>query len=140
MKKLLSYATTTITLFAISASNAYAQIKNPAVKGDLGGHGGDVVVEAAESGKIFTNYFVQLWQAIIALGGLAVLLYFVWGAIQWITAGGDSSKIEKARNMIMQAVIGMIILVASFTIIGVISSVFFGDSFNLLAPQFNPAN
>jgi hypothetical protein len=148
MKKLLT-TLTTLSFLSTTATPVFAQSKeggtttqgitNPAIEGVLGGNEGGI--KMAESGSLFTNYFVQLWQAIIAVGGLAVLLYFVWGAVEWITAGGDSSKIEKARNKITQSVIGMIILVGSFAIIGVINAIFFESSgFNLLAPQFTPAN
>jgi hypothetical protein len=108
-----------------------AQITNPAIGTELGGNR-----VGAESGQTFTTYFVQLWQAFITVGGVATLLYFIWGAIDWITAGGDSGKIEKARNKITQAIIGMVILVGSFAIIGFISTLFFGDNFDLLAPAF----
>lgn len=117
-------------LFALSTHPVAAQITNPAI-GDLGNKPGE-----AASGATFTSYFVRIWQAIITVGGLAVLLYFVWGGIEWITAGGDSGKIEKARNKITQSVIGMIILAGSFAIIGLINTLFFGNDFNLLNPTF----
>lgn len=57
---------------------------------------------------------------------------FLWGAIEWITAGGDSGKVGKARDKITQAIIGLVILVGSFVIIGFIGRVFFGGDFDLL--------
>jgi len=131
MKKILTTLALALSTTLLLPQKVAAQITNPAVAGPLGNN-----AEAAASGKSFTIYFVQLWQAAIAVGGLAVLFFFVWGAVEWITAGGDSGKIEKARDKITQSVIGMVILVASFTIIGVINTIFFGDSINLLAPEF----
>lgn len=132
VKKVSSLITLAATYaWFATPSMAQAQITNPAIGTELGGNRA-----GAESGQTFTMYFVQLWQAFITVGGIAVLLYFIWGAIDWITAGGDSGKIEKARNKITQAIIGMVILVGSFAIIGFISTLFFGDSFNLLAPAF----
>ncbi len=101
-------------------------IKNPAV-GSLGNN-----IPAAQSGATFLGYFVTLWQAVITIGGLIVLIYFVWGAIEWITAGGDSAKVQKARDKLTQSVIGLIVLVATFTLVGFISQLFFGDDFDLL--------
>jgi hypothetical protein len=43
------------------------------------------------------------------------------GAIQWITSGGDKGQLEGARNKITNALIGLIIVGASwavFTLIG----------------------
>lgn len=104
-------------------------ITNPAI-----GNLGNSPTQAA-TGTTFVRYVILIWQAIITVGGLTVLLMFVWGAIEWISAGGDSGKIEKARNKMTQAVIGMIILTASFTIIGFISGLFF-PTFNLLELTF----
>lgn len=45
---------------------------------------------------------------IIAL--LLLLLYLILGALEWMASGGESSKLQSARNRMMHAVIGIIIL------------------------------
>jgi len=57
------------------------------------------------------------------VGGLIFVIYFLMAAIEWITAGGDSGKISSARDKIVQGVIGLIILVASYAILGLIGSI-----------------
>ena len=52
---------------------------------------------------------------------------------------GLPTKIEKARNKITQAVIGLVILVGSFAIIGFISQLFFGEEFSILNLTFTKA-
>jgi hypothetical protein len=86
-----------------------AQIKNP-VTGTLGDN-----PEEAAAGTTFVNYFVSLWNIFIIFGALIVLVFFLWGALEWITAGGEASKIEKARNRILQSLIGLLILVSSLS-------------------------
>jgi hypothetical protein len=71
----------------------------------------------------------------LAIGGILVLIYFLWGALSWITSGGEKGKIEEARNRITQAALGLVILVGSYAIIGFISELFFGDSFSILQPK-----
>ena len=68
----------------------------------------------------------------ISMGAIFVLIYFIWGAIEWISSGGDKGKVENARNRITQSVIGLIVLVGSYVIIGFIGKIFFGDTFNVL--------
>jgi len=102
-------------------------ISNPVVEGALGKG-----VAEAQSGATFLSYFVMLWRAFITLGALAVIIMFLWGAFEWITAGGDSSKVGKARDKITQAVIGLILMVGSFVIIAYVGQVFFGESFDIL--------
>jgi len=47
---------------------------------------------------------------------LLVLIYLVWGGIQWITAGGDKQGTEAARGKITGAIIGIIIVAVAFAI------------------------
>lgn len=105
-------------------------ITNPAV-GALGDN-----PDLAMSGSITLTYFILIWKTIINLGGLLLILYFIWGAVDWITSGGDSGKIASARNKIIQAVIGMILLAFSFVIIGFIGFLLFGDEFNIMDLTF----
>jgi hypothetical protein len=57
------------------------------------------------------------------LAGLFFLFYAIMGGVNWITAGGDSGKIEKARNQIVQGVIGMVVIVSAYLVIGVVGSI-----------------
>jgi len=85
-----------------------AAIRNPAVPG------GET---PSDSPKQFAITIATLWQTIIIVGGLAFILYFLWGGLQWIMAGGDKSKIEEARGKLTQGLIGLAILAASYVII-----------------------
>ena len=109
-----------------SGSDNQSGLTNPVI-GDLGNN-----PTAAQSGSTFQRYFIVIWQAIINVGGLAVIIMFLWGAIEWITAGGDSSKVGKARDKITQSIIGLVVLVGSFVIISYVGKVFFGGEFDLL--------
>lgn len=87
---------------------AYAAITNPAVPG------GD---SPADSPSQFAATVATLWQTIIIVGGLAFILYFLWGGLEWIMAGGEKSKLESAKGKITQGLVGLAILAASFVII-----------------------
>lgn len=91
---------------------------------------------AASTGSTFVTFFILIWRALITVGGLAVLIFFLWGALEWIMAGGDTGKMQKARDKITQSIVGLVILVSSFTLIAFISRLFFGDAFNLLELTF----
>jgi len=65
---------------------------------------------------------------IMVIAALLVFLYLILGGMEWITSGGDSGKTEKARNKITAAVIGLIILAASYAILLIILNFLgFGD-------------
>lgn len=114
------------TLFSLIASPAIAQITNPVV-GEWG-----QLDNSCSAAPMFVSYFVLIWKVIINIGAIIVLIMLLYGGIEWITSGGDSGKLQKARERILHAVLGIIILVASFTIISFVSSTFFGDNFDIL--------
>jgi len=126
-KTFLTSISTALTGFLLSVQSARAELTNPVVESQFGS-GSD---EAA-SGSTFAEYFVFFWNALISIGAIMVLIFFVWGALEWISSGGDKGKVENARNRITQAVIGLIILVGSYAIIGFIGEIFFGDTFSIL--------
>lgn len=57
-----------------------------------------------------------------ALGmvGALFLLYFIYGGFMWMTAGGEAERVKKSRQALLQAIIGVAIVVFSYSIIGFI--------------------
>lgn len=53
---------------------------------------------------------------VFAIATILVLLYLIWGALEWITASGDQSKLQKARDKITQSIIGIIVLSATIAL------------------------
>jgi hypothetical protein len=70
----------------------------------------------ANSGGAFGPVLSNIFSGIMVIGALMVLLYLVWGAISWITSGGDKAKVEHARGQITNAVIGIIVLASTLAI------------------------
>ncbi|MFZ5438296.1 MAG: hypothetical protein ACOZAK_04570 [Patescibacteria group bacterium] len=127
MKKKLNTLITTLALSLMMASPVEAEITNPVVEGGFG-RGSD----RAAAGTTFAEYFIFFWNALISLGAITVIIFFIWGSMEWITSGGDKGKVENARNRITQAVIGLVVLVGSYAIIGFIGEIFFGETFSVL--------
>lgn len=53
---------------------------------------------------------------IIGFLGILLVLYIIWAGFLWMTDGGEGKKVEKAKKMIQQAVIGIIIIFAAYAI------------------------
>lgn len=58
----------------------------------------------------------KLIQALLGVVGIVFLVYTVYGGILYMTAGGDDTKVLKAKKMIMTSVIGVIIIVAAYSL------------------------
>jgi len=55
------------------------------------------------------------------VAGFAFLFYFIIGAINWIISAGDPQKIQTSRQMIINALIGLLITVIAYPAILIIS-------------------
>jgi uncharacterized membrane protein YwzB len=54
----------------------------------------------------------------VALGfvGIVLLVLFIAGGFLWMTAGGDTEKVKKARAMLVNAVAGLVIIGLSYAV------------------------
>lgn len=65
---------------------------------------------------------------VMLAGALLCLFFLIMGAIEWITSGGDSGKVEGARNKITNAVVGLLVLSATLAIFSLVQN-FLGIDF-----------
>lgn len=88
--------------------------------------------------KTGTSFFSNLLPrvAILAfiIGSLIFFFMFIWGAITWISSGGDKQALEGARGKITSAIIGLVVLFTALAIIKFIES-FFGVKILILDIQ-----
>ncbi|PIZ95790.1 MAG: hypothetical protein COX80_03600 [Candidatus Magasanikbacteria bacterium CG_4_10_14_0_2_um_filter_33_14] len=59
---------------------------------------------------------VQIINVILGLLGIVVTVLIVYAGFLWMTAGGEESKVEKARKIIVAAIIGLAIILSAFAI------------------------
>lgn len=64
---------------------------------------------------------------------LIALAFLIWGGIKWITSGGDKTALEEARNHIVSAIVGLVIVFLVYFILNLV--VFFFTGTNLFELQ-----
>ena len=52
----------------------------------------------------------------LSILGIVLLGYLLYGGFRWMTAGGDSGQVDKAKATLRNAIIGLVIIVASYAI------------------------
>lgn len=62
------------------------------------------------------------------IAGLAALLMLLLGALAWVTSGGNKENVDKARDKITSAVIGLVLIVAVLAVIVTLEQVVFGNN------------
>ena len=66
-------------------------------------------------------------RAFFVIAGLAALLFLLLGALAWVTSGGNKENVDKARDKITAAVLGLIIIVAVLAIIVTMEQIVFAN-------------
>lgn len=64
----------------------------------------------------------NLVSLIYLLAAVVLVLMLLWGAFDWMTSEGDKEKIEKARNKIINAIIGILLFAVAFAVIQLIGT------------------
>lgn len=101
----------------------------------------DIIVKAPEKGgfKTIGDFISNVLTFVFALAILAVLIMLIWGAFEWITSGGDKETVAKARNKILNALIGLAVLAVAFALANVGAKFVGLDLGKLTIPTPNPS-
>ena len=74
---------------------------------DLGG-GGD-------SNRL-ANVIGGIIRILLGFLGILFIVLIIWAGFTWMMAGGDEAKVKKAKQLIINATIGVLIILASYAI------------------------
>ena len=77
-----------------------------------------------QGSNISVSSVVQfIFNILVAIGIVAALAYLLYGGVRWITSAGDKAAVENARNHIVAAIVGLLILVLSFVIVSIVLTI-----------------
>lgn len=62
------------------------------------------------------DYVEKGISAIILAAALGTFIFLVYGGVEWIASGGDKDKIQKAKDKLTNAVIGLALVAAAWSI------------------------
>lgn len=82
-------------------------------------------------------FFSNLIKLVTVVGGLLLFLNLVLAGLRYIMSGSDPKAIQEAGSSITNSIIGLVIIVASFIIIAIISVIFFGNPTYILNPKIS---
>lgn len=80
--------------------------------------------DAADLDTTLASYLGTFLNLALIIGGIAVLYFLVAGSIRYMTSGGDKAGTETAQKMITNALVGLLLLVASVPVVKFIGGYF----------------
>lgn len=111
-----------------SAPRYLTQIINPVIPKKIGA--GDRSLGGSAIGTILTAIIGGMF--IIAF--ITSLIYLLTGGFHWITSGGDKANLEHARNKIIHAIVGLIVVASVFAVVNLLGNFLGVDFFNMPIP------
>jgi hypothetical protein len=97
-------------------------------------------MQAASGEKIGIIFFISnLITIFTVVLGIWTLFNVVLAGFTYMSSSGDSKAHEQVRTQITNSVIGLILIVMTFTIGGLIGLIFYGDASFILSPKLPTA-
>jgi hypothetical protein len=69
-------------------------------------------------------------KALLGLLGIIFLVLIIYAGFEWMTAQGDEEKVTKAKDTLTRAIIGLVIIIAAYSITYFVFTNLPGDSGN----------
>ena len=77
-------------------------------------------------------------QLVFVIAVIAALFYLIYGGFRWLISTGDKSKVAEAREHIIAAIIGLVVIFLAYFIINLLLQFFnIGTLSNLNIPNVN---
>ncbi len=72
--------------------------------------------------------------------GLIAVIYLIYGGFLYMTSGGSEEQVGKAKNVMMYAFIGIIIIALSYAIVNFVMGKLFGTEFTGIQVPGSPGS
>jgi hypothetical protein len=79
--------------------------------------------DASMSGLVFNRLISIVLGTMTMFAGIWFLILLVTAAYKWMNAGGDKAALEEAREKMLHAVIGLVIVIAAIFIVDLVGNI-----------------
>jgi len=63
------------------------------------------------------NTIIRIINALLVLAAIAAIVFVIIGGVRYITAQGDEDAVEQAKNTVIYAIIGIIVIILAAVIV-----------------------
>jgi hypothetical protein len=114
MKKLIVSLVVFLTIFSVVGLPAIA---NAQISGNVGGGTGLGYIGGTGLGTAdLKDTIVGVLNIALGFLGIVAVIIILMGGFKYMTAGGDTAKVDKAKQLIYAGIIGLVIILAAYAV------------------------
>ena len=123
--KLLFYILIILASFIISSNSVFADTAAEKFKTDLFDTGIEAgyPVEYETSQKLLMHTIAKIIGVILTFVGVIFLVLMIYGGYTWMLARGNEQEVSKARSIVINSLIGVIIVLAGYALTSFIKAI-----------------
>ena len=115
MKKLISFCLFTLVIVFVFS------VVLPVYSNGIGQEALEKLGATGQAAGISSTYTVEgiiglIIRTVLSLIGIVMVVLIIYGGFLWMTAAGDEKKVDKAKKILSNAVIGLVIVLAAYSI------------------------
>lgn len=121
-QKLLSYLVVFTFIFSMLIGSSVLAVGALSEQEGFGGGSDSVakVFSGSTAPKDIRVTIASIIRSLLGFIGIIFVILMVYAGFLWMTAGGNESKIEESKKYLSRSLIGLIIILSSYSITGLI--------------------
>jgi hypothetical protein len=85
-----------------------------------------LLADASAASTAMRAYVTPVLGTMVAIAGIAVVFFLIYGGIQYMSSAGDPEKLDHAKRIIKNALIGLVLVVAAATLTAILTHAYSG--------------
>jgi hypothetical protein len=85
-----------------------------------------MLADASAAGNAMRLFVAPVVNTLIAIASIAIVFFLVSGGIAYMTSSGDPEKLDHAKKVVRNALIGLVMIIAAGTLTGILSHAYIG--------------
>lgn len=100
-----------------------------------------MMADATAASNAMKAYITPALGVMVAIAGLAVVFFLVYGGIQYMSSSGDPEKLGHAKKIIRNALIGLVLVIAAGALTAILTNAYHGSGASSIQtlPKIIPA-
>src|SRR5471030_1255539 len=86
-----------------------------------------LLADTSVAGTAMRSFLAPVMTALISIASIAVVFFLVNGGIAYVSSSGNPEKLDHAKTVIRNALIGLVMVIGAGTLVAILSHAYAGS-------------